>query len=163
MLIANNNSIEKFVVLCDEANNVDVWYQKEILENYFSIFHEKNIRFVFVAGHTEEYNNITYQPDSFELVVELKGFSDFKNTEEMVNKTNKGIFSFDEGSLQPIHELFEGHPRKILNVCGLAADSAIKNGRAKITLKDTMNASNQFLSELERYKTLNKAINSDRK
>lgn len=116
---------ERVVVLCDEANLLPIFEQQDILERYFELFNHKNVQFLFVAGFQDGQAKLTL-PDCFETHLELKGFPERKYVLELVNRADKGEVTFSDEAIDVLWRNFSGHPRKTLEVCGLAFEEARK-------------------------------------
>ncbi len=105
----------RIIVMCDDANNLPIFTQEEILTRYFEIFRAKNVQFVFVAAWQRWEQNIRI-PLCFETIMQLSGFKNFDIFSEFMRKAGGGKVTFDEDALRFVHESSKGEPILALHI-----------------------------------------------
>lgn len=123
---------ERLIILCDEANYMPIFRQKEILERYLDLFSFKKVQFLFVAGLVP-WRKHQALPSCFETSLKLKGFSKQEYVEKLISKANDSNISFTSKAIETIFEAYKGHPRYTIELCSMAYDQAARIAKNEVT------------------------------
>ncbi len=150
----------RLVVLCDEANQMPIFRQEEILERYLELFSSKRVQFVFVAGMVP-WDTKAFLPSCFETCLELKGFGDKSCVEELITRAQPKI-PFTGEAIDVLFEAYSGHPRYTVTACGMAYDQAAESNAPEISAAILLRVINRLDEERKAHEEMMRRELEDR-
>ena len=141
---------KRLVVLCDEANQMPIFKQEEILERYLELFSSKQIQFVFVAGMVP-WESKTFLPSCFETRFELKGFSERNDVVELITRAQSDLI-FTKEAIDAVFEAYSGHPRDTIEACAISYYEARKADLKDVSVPVVLRAIRRIDEERRRHK-----------
>lgn len=149
--------LSRIAVLCDEANNLSIYLQEEMLSRFLEIFSSRKVQFLFVAGGmTWDENPLI--PSCFETSLELRGFSEEKHINELINlhlqQSKSSALSFSPEALEVLFQNYSGHPRKTLTACRYAYERAQKACKSAVDLKTILQAARDVAEDERRWREM---------
>ena len=142
---------QRIILICDEANMLPQYEQKELLERYVEIFTEKRVQFIFVAGYLP-WQDIPSIPSCFETSVGLKGLCSEEVTELLYKCITSSDYSFENSGALKIFEIFNGHPRLSINAFERASIECLNQNAKLISKNLVIRACQELEQRLEREK-----------
>lgn len=155
--ISNAFGYESIMVFCDELNHFPEKTNSDILRNYFSVFSSKKIQFVIIIVNPDE----LHKDDAFRIIesfnykLEIDVFKHKEDVRELVeNVLNSGhhLLSHEEGSMDYLFTVTNGHPWWIQKVCDLTFQRITKRKQGIIRIEDLEDAYGVFIPEIEIYR-----------
>jgi hypothetical protein len=135
--ILKSKGVTQIIVFGDEANHVSPNVEMELFRSNFEAFSEKNVQFVF-AANPRAIESVPKLKEIFPLNVELRGFADSKDLQELINlylpnySDNSNEIIYSENAQQRIWQVSNGHPREIQRICRRSYELAIQRKILKI-------------------------------
>ncbi len=142
----------RLVVLCDEANQMPIFKQEEILERYLELFSSKRVQFVFVAGMVP-WDTKAFLPSCFETRLELKGFDSKTCVEELISRAQTKV-SFTKEAIDVLFEAYAGHPRCTITACRIAHDEAVEAGAQEVSAAVVLRVMNRLDEERRQHERM---------
>jgi len=144
---------KRVVFLCDEANQMPIFRQEQILERYLELFSSKEIQFLFVAGLVP-WDKKSYLPSCFETRLELKGFPDKRHVRELIEaslaRAEGAALPFSTEAVDAVCEAYGGHPRYTLEACALAYWHAQEGNADEVTASAVLKACREIDAQRKR-------------
>jgi hypothetical protein len=123
------------IFLCDEANQMPIYRQEQVLERYLELFSMRRAQFLFVAGLLPS-ERTPYLPSCFATQLELRGFPERRFVRELIDRAIAELppprLEFSDEAVDTLYETFGGHPRLTLDACARAYEAAASAGRGEV-------------------------------
>ena len=123
--------MRRFIILCDEANQLPLFQQEDLLHRFLELFNSRNTQFVFIAGRAS-WEDKFFLPSCFETSFELRGFSKRDHIVALLAQANSQI-GFDDAAIDILWREFCGRPRETVECCGDCYEEAVRSGAAFVS------------------------------
>jgi hypothetical protein len=134
--ILKEYSINKIILICDEANLLTETEQYSILQDYLDFFGSNQFSFVMVAGNDTK-TKLIAERTNLSKIIELKGFTNKLLVQELIYKTfHLENIIIDEKIYELLFTSFSGNIRFILATFDNGLTDMMLNNKNKLELKN---------------------------